>query len=597
HHDPERSGADPETAPAEPPSLAWQSADLGAPIWSQPLVLGQRVYVATVGDELYALNAATGAVEWAQSAGTPVPAGELECGDIQPTVGIVGTPVIDLSTHAIYAVADTWNGGEAEHLLEGFDLQTGARVLSTPVDPPEARPRDLLERTGLNLDGGRIVFGMGGNDGDCGEYRGTVVAAPEDGGAPRFWQVPIKAPALWGGAVWAPSGPAVDEEGQVYATSGNPDPPEGEEVSEYDYSDSVIELDLADFTANPLSEQGAPLGWFEPPTWRQEGNNDLDLSSAGPELLPGGLLFQAGKDGVGYLIDEAAMEGGAPAVYSHEVCGGHGSFGGDAYASGVIYIPCTNGVQALAYNESARTFTPLWQGPADALGPPILSGGLVWSIATGGFKGGGQTLYGLNPETGAASYVEHLPSPVIDHFASPSAAGGRLFVSTGESVTAYRIAASAGGEPAPTQQGAAGEGATATTSTSPRMAPLGPVSTVARASHTPELLRRRLRADRGGRVAVALRCPAARGGCHGTLTLVAEIAVGARGGRGARHPAAIALSRAHFRARARGDFTLTLRLSHSAEAHLRRHHGRLAVRVVLATPDAPTSRYPGLLTG
>jgi len=42
------------------------------------------------------------------------------------------------------------------------------------------------------------------------------------------------------------------------------------------------------------------------------------------------LLFQAGKDGVGYLIDEATMESDAPAAYSHEVCAKRGSFGGDA---------------------------------------------------------------------------------------------------------------------------------------------------------------------------------------------------------------------------------------------------------------------------
>ncbi len=143
------------------------------------------------------------------------------------------------------------------------------------------------------------------------------------------------------------------------------------------------------------------------------------------------------------------MGSGAPAVYNGEVCGGSGgSFGGDAYANGTIYIPCTNGVQALAYNEAARTFTPLWQGPEDAFGSPIVSAGLVWVLATGGFEGGGETLYGLEPATGTTRYTEHLPSPVTDHFASPSAAGGRLFVATGESVSAYQIAQLPRGSPA-----------------------------------------------------------------------------------------------------------------------------------------------------
>ncbi len=209
----------------------------------------------------------------------------------------------------------------------------------------------------------------------------------------------------------------------------------------FDYSDSVVQLNLAqDFVAQPSTEPASPLGWFEPPNWEEESNNDLDLSSAAAELLPGGLLFQAGKDGVGYLIDEATMDIDHEAVFKAQVCKGRGSFGGDAFANGVLYIACTNGTQALAYDETAHTFTALWQGPSDAFGPPIVSAGLVWTVATGAFKGGGTKLYGLEPSTGNPRYTETLPSPVTDHFASPSAAGGRLYVSTGCSVSAYQIA-------------------------------------------------------------------------------------------------------------------------------------------------------------
>jgi IPT/TIG domain len=298
------------------------------------------------------------------------------------------------------------------------------------VDPPRSEPRALLQRTALNLDGGKVIFGLGGNDGDCGSYRGTVVSVPEAGGSPSFWQYQPAAPSSSGGAVWGPSGPAVDNAGNIYASTGNPNPPQGTTAETYDYSDSVIEL----------NQSLGLIGHFAPPSWLSDSNDDLDLGSAGPEPLPGGLLFQAGKNGTGYLIDEQTLGTGAGAVYSHQVCAGHGSFGGDAYAAGVIYIPCTSGAQALSYDQGARTFTPLWQGPSNAFGPPILSGGLAWVLATGGFQGGGTTLYGLDTATGAARYTETLPSPVADHFASPSAGGGRLFVATGSSVTAYQIA-------------------------------------------------------------------------------------------------------------------------------------------------------------
>jgi hypothetical protein len=432
HRDQRRSGNDPDAVEPIVPVQAWHSATLSGSIYGQPLVLGQRVYVATTRNKLYALDVASGEIIWRKSAGTPVPSGELPCGNISPTVGIVGTPVIDVSTQVIYAVADTWHKTEkrAQHVLKGFRLATGETALSTPVDPSGDDPKALLQRTALNLDKGRIVFGMGGNDGDCGNYRGTVVSAPETGSTPSFWHYQPASPSKTGGAVWGPSGPAIDGEGHIYATTGNPNPPEGTKAETYDYSDSVIELDSS---ANLI-------GNFKPASWLTDSNTDNDLGSTGAELLPGGVLFQAGKNGTGYLINRATMGSAAQALYSAQVCGGRGSFGGDAYANGVIYIPCTTGVQALSYNQTAHTFTPLWRGPSDAFGSPILSGGLVWVIATGGFSGGGTKLYGLVPSSGATRYTETLPSPLADHFGSPSAAGGRLFVASGSSVTAYQIA-------------------------------------------------------------------------------------------------------------------------------------------------------------
>jgi polyvinyl alcohol dehydrogenase (cytochrome) len=241
HRDAQRSGNDPDATQPVTPVLAWQTVDLGAPIWSQPLVLGDRAYVATVGDEVYALEATTGDVVWEKSVGTPVPASSLPCGDVEPTVGVVGTPVIDSDTGTIYVVADRWDvtTEEAKHVLVGLSLASGEEVLSTNVDPPGADPKALLQRTALNLDAGQVVFGMGGNSGDCGAYRGTVVAVPENGGAPSFWQYRPAPPSSSGGAVWATGGPAADAAGNVYASTGNPNPVGGE-ATIYDYSDSVL---------------------------------------------------------------------------------------------------------------------------------------------------------------------------------------------------------------------------------------------------------------------------------------------------------------------------------------------------------------------
>jgi outer membrane protein assembly factor BamB len=438
HRDPGRSGNDPDASEPITPALDWQSPTLDGPIWGQPLILGSRVYVGTVANEVYALNAATGKVIWEKNAGTPVPDKEL-CGyDVEPTVGIVGTPVIDVAKNAIYALADTWNATkkEAHHVLVGYDLTTGENVLTTQVDPPGTNPKLLLQRPALTLDEGNVLVGFGGNSGDCGIYRGAVASVPESGGPPSFWQYTPAPPGDGGGAVWGTSGPAVDSEGHVYVSTGNPNFAKEQKITTYDDSDSVIELNAS----------MALIGNFEPATWLFDSNNDLDLSSSGPELLPGGLFFQAGKNEMGYLVQESTMGEGAAAVYGQKVCKGvkaeqkgEGSFGGDAYANGTIYVPCADGTRALTYNQAARTFSVLWHGPSDAFGPPIVSGGLVWVVSGKFLSGGGTKLYGLEPATGVARYTETLPSPVIDHFPSPSAAGGRLFVATGASVSAFRI--------------------------------------------------------------------------------------------------------------------------------------------------------------
>jgi polyvinyl alcohol dehydrogenase (cytochrome) len=618
HRDAQRSGDDPDATQPIEPALAWQTVDLRAPIWSQPLVLGDRVYVATVGDEVYALEAATGKVVWEKSVGTPVPSeGEsnlLPCGDVTPTVGVVGTPVIDPSTQTIYLVADTSDGeGNVHHLLKGLSLASGEETLSTNVDPPGADPKALLQRTALNLDAGKVIFGYGGNDGDCGAYKGTVVAVPEDGGAPSFWQYAPAPPSSSGGAVWATGGPAIDTAGNVYASTGNPNPPAGEEATEFDYSDSVVKLNPSlDFAANPISEPTPPLAGFEPPTWQQESNTDTDLGSAAPELLPGGLLFQAGKGGTGYLIDETTMSSVFSAPACSENPGFSGSFGGDSFADGVIYIPCENGTQALSYDEQAQTFTPLWQADArDAVGPPIVSAGLVWTVATGAFKGGGTTLYGLSQATGKPSYTVTMPSPVIDHFASPSAAGGRLFVASGTCVTAYQVAQLPGGESGSVGPGGgcqpAGEPPGESKSESPSSTGTGtndkptpsgqqqppplaeslePVAITLRSTH--------LVASAKGLVRVALHCAAPS--CGGTIALRAKLLL--RSGKGShrvRRTRTVVLTHKAFE-HAYGSFEETLRLDKRALSNLRRHKGRLALVVEISAPGHAARRFTAVLT-
>lgn len=285
----------------------------------------------------------------------------------------------------------------------------------------------LLQRPALALDGHEIVIGYGGNDGDCSDYHGWLVGVNENGQGPlTTWEA---TPHNFGGAIWgAGNGPAVDAAGDIYAATGNGfsstnsfNPP-----SSFDYSETVLKL-------SPTL--GTPLDYWAPTNWQSLDAGDTDLGSSEPLPLPGGLLFQAGKDGNAYLVRTSSMGWvGAPAGELPGMCGG-GTFGGAVYAAGTIYVACTSGLQALSVDTATATMTvkPGWNAPSEPIGPPIIAGGLVWT--TDWING---VLYGLNPQTGAAVFSQNLGN--FMHFASPSAGGGRLFVANDDHVTALKIA-------------------------------------------------------------------------------------------------------------------------------------------------------------
>ena len=180
-----------------------------------------RVYVATENDTVYALSAATGAVVWSSHLGTPVPSARLPCGDISPTVGITGTPVIDPSRDEIFVVADELVNGTPAHMLAGLDAASGKTEMTQDVDPAGANTAALLQRTGLTLDDGQVVFGFGGNDGDCATYRGRVMAVRRRAGTPVNFTVDAAADESQG-AIWmGGAAPAVDSGGHLWVGVGN----------------------------------------------------------------------------------------------------------------------------------------------------------------------------------------------------------------------------------------------------------------------------------------------------------------------------------------------------------------------------------------
>lgn len=415
HADGALSGVDQSSGAAVPFAPAWNAPGLTGNVWAEPLVFAGLVVVATENNDLYAFNAATGAPAWHINLGAPVPASELLCGDIVPTVGITSTPVVDPYTSTLYAVADLKSGSSASHTLFAVNARTGALVFSRSVEPPGDIPLNQLQRESLAFDHGRVLVGFGGNDGDCGQYRGYLVSAPSDNsGANEVYAVPTTRE----GAIWSGGGaPAIDAAGNVFVPTGNAANGPG---NPFDHGD----------TLEKLSPDGTELDYWAPSSWAQDSASDADLGSVSPELLPGNLVFQGGKNGNGYLVSTTNLGHIGGELFSAPVCN---SFGADAYANGILYVACTNGVHALNIDAVNHRFAARWTGPSDTIGPPIIAGGLVWAAATGGAK-----LYGLDPLTGAVKVTQ--ATPAMEHFVTPAASDGRLFLATGTTLNAYTIA-------------------------------------------------------------------------------------------------------------------------------------------------------------
>ncbi len=445
HGSPQGTGLALSVTKVKTTARAWTSPTLDGELYGEPLVSGGRVYVATENDTVYALSASTGKVVWSTHVATPVPASQLPCGDIGPTVGITGTPVIDTPRDEIFAVADELIGGKPAHVLVGLSTTTGKLEMTRHVDPAGASPAALLQRTGLTLDDAHVVFGFGGNDGDCASYRGRVVAVPVAGGTPVDFTVDGAAGESQG-AVWMGGGaPAVDSKGNIWVETGN-----GSVYSSshaYDDSDGVLEL-----SSSLKLEQ-----YFAPTSWPANNQADLDMTTV-PALLSDGDVLIAGKSRIAYLLEGSHLGGiGGQRASLGSLCSSDID-GGIAVLGTTVYLPCLSGTIAVRVVASPASLHLVWSSGTGG-GPPIVAAGLVWTIGRNG------TLYGLNPANGAVRQQASIGTPA-NHFPTPGIGDGLLLAPSADQVVAFST--TPGGALASTPAAAATATGTATaTATAP----------------------------------------------------------------------------------------------------------------------------------
>lgn len=289
-------------------------------IFAQPLyvrdvaIKGVRknvLYVATMHNSLYAFDAdapQTTEPIWKVNLGPSLPTSYYRrFADIEREIGILSTPVIDLSRGTIYVVSCTFPDDKPIFTLSALDLADGLDKLGSPVDinmnvagtgdgsdgtTIRFDPIQHMQRPGLLLSNNKIYIAFGSHN-DQYPYHGWIAAY--DASDVRNQVAAFITTATAGyGAIWhSGRGLAADSSGNVFATTGN-----GDFDGLSNFSQSFLKL----------SPNLNLLDWFAPGNWASLSEDDADISSMGPILVPGtDHLIGGDKAGNLYLLNQKNM--------------------------------------------------------------------------------------------------------------------------------------------------------------------------------------------------------------------------------------------------------------------------------------------------
>jgi outer membrane protein assembly factor BamB len=372
---------------------------LDGAVYASPIAVDGVIVVATENDSVYGFDA-RGNQLWHVSVGTPSPAYERPCGNIDP-LGITGTPVYSAQTGEVYLAAE--HGGTVGHDLIALDLHTGKVRWRKDIDLPGPTPAAMQQRGALAITGGRVWVSFGAEFGDCSNYKGRVVGVRLDGtGDPVVFDPSSRRQ----GGIWNPAGPAVDAAGHLYVVSANGSSFPG---AAYDRTNSVLEL----------SSSGKLLDSFAPTDWAQNNEGDVGLGSQGVALVGTKWALLGGKSGPVYVLRQGHLGGIGGQVSATDVCL---PYGGAAVDGSVVYLPCTDGLRAVRV-DSAGHLHVLWHASGQIAGSPVVGGSRVWALDQSG-----GVLHALDPATGQT--LQQVSLGETSRFATPAIYGSLVLVPT-----------------------------------------------------------------------------------------------------------------------------------------------------------------------
>ena len=289
-------------------------------LWRRPGPGEGELIVATEDNEVFALDARSGAQIWKRALGPPVQRSALPCGNIA-SLGVIGAPVIDEQRATLYLDAAIMRAKGPRHEIFALSLTDGSIEPGWPLDVAAALgasfdPSAQNQRGALALFKGKVFVPFSGHWGDCGAYHGFVVGISID----DLGKVSSFSTRARGGGIWAQGG--ISGDGQsLFAVTGNTFGTTGW-FGAAEWSDGEAVLRLSPDLVRPIESRD----YFAPLDWRDLDRHDLDLGGTAAIPLdvagPSGarkLIFAIGKTGEAYLLDRDNLGGVGGAFASARV--------------------------------------------------------------------------------------------------------------------------------------------------------------------------------------------------------------------------------------------------------------------------------------
>ena len=428
-------------------------------VHAQPLYIeggprGPMVIAVTASNNVYALDAADGSIIWQTDVGPPVTSGL--CGAPVNPFGIIGTPVVDLASRALFFNAMI-DGPTKQHFVFSLNVDTGAINPGWPVDLNATVTYNGMnftsnvenERGALALVGGIVYVPFSGHLGDCGLYHGWVVGIQINNPS----NVLAWATGWIGGGIWGHSGVASDGT-NMFVITGNTFTQPGDE---WRGGEAVIRLQ-----AGPIFS-GQPTDYWAPLNWQQLDAGDTDLGGVSAMLIdvpgatPSELVLALGKDGNAYLLNRNNLGGITNPVASQSVDGVTRGQSSATYHTnqGTYFVFRTGSGAISAYKVTATnppTIVPAWSVSQSGQGSPWVTttdgtnNAIVWVVGAQG----DQRLHGYNGDTGAVIYAGGGANELMTgtrKWNSGIVARGRIYIANDNKVYAFTVPK---GTPTPT---------------------------------------------------------------------------------------------------------------------------------------------------